>query len=75
VENSRLVGSDRHAQLNLRPINAASGDVGAPIAAISFGDSRTFSSGDEVHAVYELSVNRFKNRESVQMILRHIAPR
>jgi len=75
VESSRLVGNDRHAQLKLRPVHAASGDVGAPIGAISFGDTRTFSPGDEVHAVYELSVNRYKNQESVQMILRHLAPR
>lgn len=75
VERSRLVGNDRHAQLQLRPLSSESGEAGAPISAISFGDSRTFSVGDEVHAVFELSVNRYQNRESVQMILRHLAPR
>lgn len=75
VERSRLVGNDRHAQLQLRPVHSSSGEVGAPLSAISFGDNRIFSVGDEVHAVYELSVNRYQGRESVQMILRHLAQR
>ncbi len=75
VERSRLVGNDRHAQHQLRPVHSASSEVGAPLSAISFGDDRTFSAGDEVHAVYELAVNRYQGRESVQMILRHLAPR
>ena len=75
VESSRLVGNDRHAQLRLRPIDAKSGEAGAPIPAISFGDTRTFDSGQEVHSVFELSVNRYQGNESVQMILRHLAAR
>jgi len=75
VESSRLVGNDRHAQLRLRPLDAVSGEAGAPISAISFGDDRTFSSGQEVHSVFELAVNRYQGNESVQMILRHLALR
>jgi len=74
VERSRLVGNDRHAQLSLRVIEEGSGDVGAPLGAIAFGDTRTFSAGTEVHAVYELAVNRYRGDESVQLILRHINP-
>ena len=75
VESSKLVGNDRHAQLRLRPLDPVSGEAGAPIAAVSFGDTRTFDSGEEVECVFELSVNRYQGRESVQMILRHLAPR
>jgi len=74
VESSKLVGNDRHAQLRLRPVDPKTAEAGAPIPGISFADSRTFASGTEVHAVYELAVNRYRGKESVQMILRHIAP-
>lgn len=74
VESSRLVGKDRHGRHELRPVHEGSGDVGAPVAAIAFGDTQTFASGDEVHAVYELSVNEYQGRQSVQLILRHLAP-
>ena len=74
VESSRLVGNDRHAQLQLRPIDEGTGEAGSPMSAISFGDTRVFDSGTEVHAVYELSVNRYQGRQSVQMILRHLNP-
>ncbi len=73
VESSRLVGNDRHAQLQLRPIDEISGEVGSAVSAISFGDSRVFDSGAELQAVYELAVNRYHGRQSVQMILRHLA--
>jgi len=72
IERSRLVGNNRHAQLSMRPVDESSGDVGAPVSAIAFGDNRTFAVGAEVHAVYELAVNRFRDEESVQLILRHI---
>jgi len=73
VERSRLVGNNRHAQLTLRPIDPGSGDVGAPISAIAFGETRTFAVGAELHGVYELAVNRYRGEESVQLILRHLA--
>lgn len=75
VESSKLVGKNRHAQLQLRPLDPVTGEAGAPFPAISFGDTRTFDSGEEVHAVFELSVNRYRGNESVQLILRHLAPR
>jgi len=73
VESSKLVGNDRHAQHRLRAIDPATGDAGAPVAAISFGDTQTFKSGQEVQAVYELGINRYRGNESVQIILKHIA--
>ncbi len=73
VESSKLVGEGRHLQAQLRPIEESTGRVGAAVPAILFGDTRVLSPGDTVHAVYELSVNRYRGRESVQMILRHLA--
>ncbi len=74
VESSRLVGNDRHAQLRLRPVEESTAAVGAPIPSIAFGDNRTFNAGQVVHAVFELSVNRYRGNVSVQMILMHIDP-
>lgn len=73
VESSKRVGQGRHLQAQLRPVEEGTGRVGAAIPAILFGDDRVLKSGDTVHAVYELAVNRFRGRESVQMILRHLA--
>lgn len=75
VESSRLVGNGRHAQLRLRPVDAKTGEAGSPIPGISFGDERTFDAGQEVDSVFEIAVNRYQGKESVQMILRHLAPR
>lgn len=77
VQDSRAVG-EVHAKLKLQPKDhpSVSGGISGGIDAIFFGylnDHDVLPNG-EIHAVYRLDVNEFRERQSLQLILQHVQP-
>ncbi|PIE37863.1 MAG: single-stranded-DNA-specific exonuclease RecJ, partial [Gammaproteobacteria bacterium] len=69
VASARVVGKS-HLQLALLPLD----DTGrAPLDAIAFNCALRPARGDRLHLVYSLGVNRFRNRESLQLRVQAIA--
>jgi len=67
VHDSRIVGS-RH--LKLRVQDAAAG--GTVIDAIAFNCHEAVQAGDRIRLVYSLSVNVWRERQSLQLLVSHI---
>lgn len=66
----RTIGSDgTHRRLTLRdPRN------GHAYAGVWFGADRDLTVGTTVHVVFELTVNEWRGRESLQLLVRHCEP-
>lgn len=61
--------ADRHLRLELLPVGADK-----PVSGIFFDAWRGTPPPARVHAVFQLSVNRFRGRASLQLLLRHWLP-
>ncbi len=70
LEDRRIVG-EKHLKLRLR-----SSDAAAPVDAIAFNttDAEWPAGLSRVHVVFQLDVNEYNGRESVQLLVRHIRP-
>lgn len=69
VTSVRRMGSEQqHARYQL--------DAGGiAVEAVDFGGGeRALAQGQRLHAVYQLGVNRWNGRESLQLLLRHLDP-
>lgn len=72
VETTRVVGNS-HLKLRLRSSpDAGHDDYGNVYEAIAFNQPECFAVGDQVHAVYALSVNHYRGKQSLQLQLAHI---
>ena len=69
VTSVRRMGSEQqHARYQLDA-------DGRALEAVDFGGGeRARSAGQRLHAVYQLGVNRWNGRESLQLLLRHLQP-
>jgi len=72
IESAREVGQG-HLKLRLRSLTNPNGSGGgAAYEAIAFNQPNEFNPNDPVHLVYSLSVNRYRDRESLQLMVLHI---
>jgi len=70
---SRTVGTG-HLKLTVAAIDADGRVETTPLQAIAFGEQRVFDAGARLSLVYSLDVNRWRDVESLQLMVRHIEP-
>lgn len=69
VEDLRPVGADgQHVRYRLRS------DAGASVNAVHFNGAKTAVDSGPVRVVYQLCVNRFRERESLEIRIDHLLP-
>lgn len=72
VEQARVVGNG-HLKLRLLSDTPSESDkAGSRFDAIAFNQPDTLQPGDRVHVAYSLTVNHYRNAESVQLNVQHI---
>lgn len=76
VQEQRWLQGGEHLRLSLLPLNTGTGALAVPVPAIWF---RCPLAGEELpdvlELVYELQVNRFRGRQSLQLLIRnHVTP-
>ena len=73
VITNRIVGAG-HLKLTVAPVDdAGRPDVG-PLEAIAFGETRLFDPGTRLTLLYALEVDRYRDRESLQLVVRYLEP-
>jgi len=71
VLDARIVGGDgTHAKYRLR----LAGEGGAEISAIHFGGADRLCRRGQLHALYALGINRYRDRESIDLRIDHLEP-
>ena len=73
VLESRTVGAG-HLKMTLAGIDERGEREPAPVDAIAFGEERVFAAGTRLALVYALDVNRWRDAESLQLMVRHVEP-
>ncbi len=67
VLSAQPVGADgRHIRYRLDPLH------GQPLVAIHFDGAGQHASGGRIHIVYQLLVNRFRQTENMEILIRHL---
>lgn len=70
IEELRPVGADgQHVRYRLRHPD------GTRVSAVHFNGAETAVEDGRLHAVYQLSVNRYREREALELKLDHVEPR
>ena len=73
VLSSRTVGSG-HLKMVVAAVDERGRAEASPLDAIAFGDERVFDAGQRLTLVYALDVNRWRDSESLQLMVRHVEP-
>jgi len=73
VLSSRTVGSG-HLKMVVAAVDERGRAETSPLDAIAFGDERVFDVGQRLTLVYALDVNRWRDSESLQLMVRHVEP-
>ena len=67
VKAAQSVGADgRHIRYRLDPLH------GQPLVAIHFDGAEQHASGGRIHIVYQLLINRFRQTENMEILIRHL---
>ena len=73
VLSSRTVGNG-HLKMVVAAVDERGRAEGSPLDAIAFGDERVFDARQRLTLVYALDVNRWRDGESLQLMVRHVEP-
>jgi len=72
VEQLRPVGADQsHLQLLLSEPNGSAGFKAIWFKALAGNQQAGFKEGDRVEAAYQLSLNEFRGKRSIQLMIEH----
>ena len=70
---SRTVGTG-HLKMTLAGVDERGRVEREPVDAIAFGETRVFDAGRRLTLVYALDVNRWRDAESLQLMVRYLEP-
>ena len=73
VLSSRTVGTG-HLKLVVAAVDERGRTETTALDAIAFGDERVFDTGQRLTLVYALDINRWRDRESLQLMVRYLEP-
>ena len=74
IDNRSVGAAGNHLKLTLAPVAADGSLETTPVGAIAFGEERVFDAGQRLTLVYALDVNRWRDTESLQLMVRHVEP-
>lgn len=69
VESRRELSGGKHSKLTVRPLDENGAPIGQPLEAIWFNIGSGVPSDDRVHLAYSLGINRFRGKETLQLMV------